>query len=428
MRSLILVIASTLLYSSAFSQPDTLGLGWSKTSINTVIFRKNSLVSHNGTQYASWYDTSGHVTVASKNADSKWNVKHTAMTGNVKDAHNTISMMVDGDGFIHLSWDHHNNPLRYAKSISPGSLEFTTSELMMDRDEQRVSYPEFYRLPSGNLLFLYRNGESGKGNLVINQYDIITRKWTRVQDNLIDGENERNAYWQAFVSADGTMHISWVWREDPDVATNHDMCYARSRDGGITWEKSNGERYSLPINASNAEYALKIPQQSDLINQTSMAATSDGHPVIATYWRQGGKEIPQFFIIYHDGSKWNHERVSNRKTSFTLKGAGTKIIPVSRPQVIVSGAISNMKVQVVYRDNERKSLITLASRGSGQHWRYRDFIKILPSDAPAWEPTYDSELFRQTGKLVLFVQNVGQGDGEKVANVPAAPVVLMTLK
>jgi hypothetical protein len=76
---------------------------------------------------------------------------------------------------------------------------------------------------------------------------VKARKWTRLQNNLIDGENTRNAYPQITVDARGTIHISWVWRESPDVATNHDLCYAKSTDGGRTWEKSSGEKYQLPI-------------------------------------------------------------------------------------------------------------------------------------------------------------------------------------
>jgi hypothetical protein len=92
-----------------------------------------------------------------------------------------------------------------------------------------------------------------------------------LQNNLIDGQNKRNAYWQTCIDEKGTIHVSWVWRETPDVSSNHDMCYACSKDGGITWQKSTGEKYTLPITAATAEYAVRIPQKSELINQTSMA-------------------------------------------------------------------------------------------------------------------------------------------------------------
>lgn len=65
----------------------------------------------------------------------------------------------------------------------------------------------------------------------------------------------------------------------------------RSFDNGVTWYKSDGEQYKLPITASNAEYACRIPQNSELINQTSMSADAGGNPYIATYWRSSDSEV-----------------------------------------------------------------------------------------------------------------------------------------
>ena len=50
------------------------------------------------------------------------------------------------------------------------------------------------------------------GNLVMNHYSVKEKKWNRVQDVLIDGEDQRNAYWQLYVDEQGTIHLSWVWR------------------------------------------------------------------------------------------------------------------------------------------------------------------------------------------------------------------------
>jgi hypothetical protein len=416
----MLLLTSSL---EAQVQSDTLGFGWSKTSINAVIFRKNSITSFKNTLYASWYDTAGSVVLGFKRGKQPWSSVRTNLKGNISDAHNSISMITDGAGYLHIAWDHHNDRLNYCRSKGRGSIELTKPMNMTGKDEERVTYPEFYRMPNGDLIFLYRNGESGRGNLVMNRYDVRKRQWRRIQDNLIDGENERNAYWQAFVSRNGTLHLSWVWREEPDVATNHDMGYARSRDGGVTWEKATGEKYTLPIRAGNAEYAKMIPQQSELINQTSMSATEDDQPVIATYWREQGTTIPQFFIIWYDGKEWKHQQVSKRTVPFSLNGGGTKSIPMSRPQVVVSGKAKDMKPSVIYRDNERGHMITIAAR-KGKTWTYRDLIPITNS---AWEPSYDLDYFNKAGVLRLFVQDVGQGDGEKLAVKKPTPVVLMTI-
>src|SRR5690606_26198052 len=131
----------------------------------------------------------------------------------------------------------------------------------------------------------YRDGGSGNGNMVMNRYDAKKKTWSRVHHNIVDGEGKRNAYWQMFVNTNGTVHLSWVWREHYNVETNHDMCYAVSKDEGRTWYTSKGKKYNLPITLESAEYAWQIPQNSDLINQTSMTADAADHPYIATYFQ-----------------------------------------------------------------------------------------------------------------------------------------------
>ena len=132
-----------------------------------------------------------------------------------------------------MSWDHHCDPLRYCRGIGPGSLELAEEIPMTGRDEGKVTYPEFYNLADGDLLFLYRHGHSGNGNTMLNRYDVATGKWSIVQHPLISGEGERNAYTnQIAVDSKGAWHISWCWRESADVASNHDICYARSSTGG----------------------------------------------------------------------------------------------------------------------------------------------------------------------------------------------------
>jgi len=278
---------AALLVASAATGAETklvpIGKGWAKNSVNANILRHNSVVSHEGHQYVAYYSEDGFVVLAKRKLGSEqWEISKTPCKGNVRDAHNTINIMVDGDGYLHLSWDHHNHPLRYCRSVAPGSLELTDKMPMTGIKEKSVTYPEFYRLPDGNLLFLYRDGRSGNGNVMMNHYDLKTKKWTQRQDAFIGGEGQRNAYWQMCIDKSGAIHISWVWREHGGVETNHDMGYAKSTDEGRTWRKSNGEKYRLPITAASAEYAARIPQGHELINTTSMCADDKGRPYIAT--------------------------------------------------------------------------------------------------------------------------------------------------
>jgi hypothetical protein len=74
------------------------------------------------------------------------------------------------------------------------------------------------------------------------------------------------------------LHLAWNWRDTPDVATNHDLCYARSDDGGETWTTSAGAPLALPVTAATAEYAARIPRNRNLMNPPSIAADQDGRP------------------------------------------------------------------------------------------------------------------------------------------------------
>lgn len=425
---LVFVFAINLVQPVFAQRTINIADGWANNSVNTVIFRKNSVVTHNDTQYVSFYDQESFVVLAKRKLGTeKWKISKTQFKGKTADAHNAISMMVDGDGYLHLSWDHHGNELRYCKSVSSGSLMMTEKLTMTGIGESNVTYPEFHKLPNGNLLFFFRDGASGKGNFVINRYDIATQKWKQLHSNLIDGEKRRNAYWQAFVDLNGTIHLSWVWRESPDVSSNHDMCYAASTNGGITWQKSTGEKYNMPINVATAEVISLIPQKSELINQTSMFADEKGNPIIASYWRDTNDSIPQFHIIYKLNNVWTTQNLGFRKTAFTLSGTGSKQIPISRPQIVTWQKGNRTAAALIFRDEERGKKVSLAINKNiaKNKWRVTDITKY---SVGSWEPSFDTELWKQTKKMHLFVQFTEQIDGEGKADIGPQMVKILECK
>lgn len=425
--SLVLLTASACTFLQAQTL-STVGEGWAGNSVNAVVFRKNSIASWKGYQYIAYYDAGKNVVLGKRKIGTDhWTISRTRYQGEAADAHRSISLIVDGAGYLHLSWDHHGNALHYARSVAPGSLLLGDKLSMTGSKEQQVSYPEFYTLAGGNLIFLYRDGASGNGNLMMNRYDIHTKKWTQVQDGFIDGEGQRNAYWQMAVDAKGVIHISWVWRESPDVASNHDMCYALSRDGGLTWQKSTGENYVLPITAATAEYACKIPRGSELINQTAMFADADGQPFIATYWREAGQQVPQYHVIYKSGAAWKVMNLGFRKTAFSLSGTGTKSIPVSRPQILSWKYHGKPAIAILFRDQERGNKVSIASNTSldQDKWEVRD---LTTGSVGSWEPSYDTELWKNKHILNLYVQRVVQVDAEGKADIAPTPVQVLSYK
>lgn len=409
LRELLLLISMAICVNICAIRNIPVGEGYCKTSVNAAVFRGSALVSNDSLQYIAYYDPEGNVVVGKRRLDSdKWVLNTTQFNGNVKDGHNVISIGLDGYGYLHLAFDHHGSPLHYSRSSAPGSIEFDDLETMTGQDEQDVTYPEFYTLPDGDILFAYRAGASGRGNLILNRYEHKTRKWKRVHDVIIDGQGDRNAYWQMHVDKAGKIYLSWVWRESWLVETNHDICYAQSSDGGYTWHRSDGSLYTLPITIDNAETVWHVPQNSELINQTGMTADSDGHPYIATYWRSQGDSVPQYRLVWFDGKKWDMSTVGRRKTPFSLSGGGTKMIPISRPRIASDGK----SAYYIFRDSERGSKVSVAYTPmlGVEEWKIAD---ISDYSVDAWEPNFDINLWNSRHRLHLYVQRVHQGDGEQ---------------
>ena len=401
------------------------GTGFSGNSINTAIFRKNSIASHNGIQYISYYDKHGHVILGKRQlGKTEWTLKKQPFKSKIKDAHNIISIEVDGDGYIHMAYGMHARKLNYAVSCAPGSLHMISQSSMDGKEEYSITYPEFYRLPTGDLIFVYRSGKSGNGNIVMKRYVTKDKRWHTISESIIDGNGARNAYWQMCVDKSGKIHISWVWRETSDVSTNHDLCYACSDDYGLSWYKSDGTPYSLPITMETAETIVRIPQNSSLMNQGGIDVNSAGHPYICTYWQKSPTSPLQYHVVWFNGTEWNITDMGNKKTSFALKGTGTKKASISRPCIICN----DNKVYVLFRDEDRGSVVSLACTdniGRGE-W---EFIDLTQFSVDAWEPTIDTDLWKENKTLNIFVQNVFQLDGNdrKVPFRKSTPVYILEL-
>lgn len=417
--------SSTSTLSSNFQSAKLMPIGkaWAKTQINVPIFRSHGLLSNDSSQWVSYYDSSGHVVIAQRLlTEEQWEVSTTPFEGNLLDAHNSISIGLDGNDYLHMSWDHHNHPLKYVKSEAPASLNFGPQAKMSGQNERRVTYPEFIHLSNGDLLFIYREGGSGNGNTMLNRYRLDQKKWEIVQHGWLDGEGERNAYTNKLVvDNEGTWHLSWVWRETPDVASNHDMCYAKSEDEGKTWKRSDGSIYQLPITAKNAEYIYHIPQNSGLINQTSSTVDSRGYPIIATYWQVKEDSATQYMVIWYDGEAWQNSVVTNRQSSFKLGGTGTRNNPISRPLVLCD---DEDRVYVIYNDEERGQRVSVAicENLSEGEWVTYDLTQMSVGN---WEPVYDPLRWERDNILNLLVQKVGQGNGERTTDLPATMVYVL---
>ena len=405
-----------------------LGPAWAGSSVNVVANRRHGVFTHGAAQFAGYYDPAGYMVLARRNrGDTHWQRHRTEHRGSVVDAHNAISLAVDGDGFLHVAWDHHGQPLNYARGRAPGRLELEALQPMVGRDEAKVTYPEFHVMPDGDLLCLYRDGESGRGRLILNRYERSTRTWRRVHDNLIDGEGARSPYWGAAVDRRGRLHLAWIWRESPDVATNHDLAYACSDDAGVHWQRVDGAPMAVPFTLLGSDYAVRVPAGHHLMNSPWVTADADGRPYLCTYWADTPESPPQFRAVTYAGDSWQVHDLTQRRQHFTLAGGATKRPPISRGVLLVDDRAPEPAVHLVYRDDALGGRIILRSTdrlGSGR-WREQP---LTTGSVDAWEPVLDPVRWQAEAEIHLLVQAASQRDGDDQAAAEAAPTTIGLLQ
>jgi hypothetical protein len=202
-------------------------------------------------QAVAYYDEERRMTVAIRTLDSfEWDYYAIPDTPDLGwSSHKDIALEFDDDGYLHVSGNMHGTPMIYFISTKPYDIHsLKRVDLLVDsKNEKKVTYPQFVRGANGEFIFHYRDGSSGKGNEIYNVYDEDTKSWSRLLDTpMIDGEGKRNAYYILQRLSDGYFHLSYGWRDTPDVITANILCYVRSKDM-IKWETVDGQPIQLPI-------------------------------------------------------------------------------------------------------------------------------------------------------------------------------------
>lgn len=426
------------------------GQGYAVSNVNAVSMARDALISRGNYQFAFLYGPvkNGRVPVSvyrrnRKLAPGFWAVAATPFstedaysnTG-ARDDHNIISAGIDGKGYLHLIWGMHNVPLTYAVSdypvtgkTFPKAIAFHKGH-MLGRDENEVTYPEFFHAPDGALMFAYRNGGagggSGNGNEYINRYDVKAAKWQRIADPVIDGmSTSMNGYLNSFAYGPaGNLFISWTIRETPLWTSNHNIYLARSADGGKTWMNFAGAHIGRTIDRAASDTKAKIydlPQHSGLINQTSMTVDKTGTPMIASWWAPdyaAGNNTRQYMLLWRDGKAWRASQITHRGAE-PMDENGSRVRDMGRP-VVLSDPAGRSFVITRYAQSgttikDAANRVVIFWSVDKVHWN-RLFVRTQHNPG-MWEPVADSRLWKTSGRLSLLFQPAGLGNPDAAASV-----------
>lgn len=318
-------------------------LPFSTHALNFRSHQDDAIVSFNGYQYCVFYSIRGNdtrrrfVSVGRRKLpDGAWEkVVLTDYTQTTNDNHNVIAMGVcEGDGTIHLAFDHHNDVLNYRVSVrglatNPEDHRWVASKFNAERDNlpglreedtRSLTYPRFFNKPDGDLHLVHRRGSAIAGRQRFLTYSQDTQEWT-YNGLYIDGTRDDyrndagqttrlNPYLHGIAYDDNDrLHISWVWRTTN--GRNFDFMYAYSDDFGRDWQNTDGQNAGRtrgrPMHLNNPVNlrVFEFPEGS-LLNQTGQAIDSDGR--VHVVQRDGNR----FRHIYRDtDGTWHDNRIDN---------------------------------------------------------------------------------------------------------------------
>ncbi|KAF5495865.1 hypothetical protein CGCF413_v009029 [Colletotrichum fructicola] len=299
--------------------------------INANSFQQDALTTFNGWQYTCFYrhkDATSNALFVSlarraiKDTLGDWEtLTFEDYEQTADDGHNTISIGVcEGDGTIHVAFDHHCDPLHFRMSVpgvatSPethkwGASLFSpthnqlpgytrTGQLAIEKIFLETTYPRFIRVDN-DLLLSYRIGIAGAGSDHLFKYSSKDRSYSYIGQFLTGVKN--NPYINGISYANGRVHVSgtyrgFVWYEgvdDPEARlhtvqagpngpeNNYSLFYVSSDDLGKTFNNSRGERLAnLEVGETvfpdaDGLIVFDIPQNSGILNQEAQAADEDG--------------------------------------------------------------------------------------------------------------------------------------------------------
>lgn len=259
-------------------------------------------------------DSAGNWTSASlKNADG------TPWTHQPDDiGHRAPTIAIDGDGYIHVWADMHNDNWRYFRS----SLSADITDIRQRSDmpgSGAFTYPVAKTAPNGDVwLFLRNNASVGE----LHHWSNSANSWNKV--STFASSSGAVVYPDDLVfSADGTLNIVWEWAYNNPRGLRHYGSFLRYKPGTNAWTYIDGTAATVPVSLTSSPKLFYLPLQSGEVFTAPDTAKglqsakialdpNSGWPSIAYRFRPTDGSGDYNFDVWRvrwNGSAWSHEKV-----------------------------------------------------------------------------------------------------------------------
>lgn len=393
-----------------------LGESWAANSVNCVPFRYHALLSRGGAQYGAYYNDSGAVVVFKRVGT---HIEYKSFSApEPSDAHCSISLGFDERDALHVCYGGHNSQLFYLRASEP--LDITTIEaaaLLIDGEAVVGTYP-YFLLPSAvcGLSLIYREGYAERGAVIALRWLENAKSWAPDRPSLLNGRAGMlygaGPYLNTPVEyPNGDIGLFHVWRTAPPPPYIGEVW--NSGIGYFIWQRGSGRlctqhgvTIERPVWRHSGEWIYSVPLRSNLINQAGAALLPNGEPAACTYWGLPGTPAQIQLVIRQDGV-WTARQLTDFKTEFTLTGAGTRPLPLSRPVMLAC----ELGILVLYRSSEQGGQLRAVVL-SGENLRDRREILLWEGNLGHYEPVMDLPRWSASRILSMYIQKCTQPEGD----------------
>lgn len=405
---------------------------YTRSGINTAIFRRHALLTINDRQVISYFTAEGKIALVVRDLSTNQLLQsvqfESRLTSGLGDGHQSVNMGYSADGYLHLIWGCHGTEPQYLKLRWPELTDMASVSTEIAAIARQISYPQFYGTPQKTWMAFRRDDAAAKhyDHCLLN-YNEAVGQWQRWQMPLLHFPAVPNlAYLNSMGQSDEALAFAYTIRRydlvransSPWPVLNDSLRVVWSRDGGKSWNSLAGVPIPHPIDAMGVSPAIEIPPDQNLINQGGGWLDAARHYHIG-YFCNDSRGIPQIFVTSFDLTAGTSDTraLTARTQRFELLGRGTQSWPLSRPAVFMLGRT----LAVAYRE-ENKLVCQFRPLGAGT-WRR---VELYSGELGNYEPILDYTRLSD-GILTFYVQPAWQG-AEDTPHQQAGPAAAFLLE
>jgi len=301
--------------------------------------------------------------------------------------HNNPSVIVDGDGYIHVFTSMHMNLLRYFKSAAPNDVTNMVDASWNFPDvDWTYTYPTVARGPEGDVYVMMRRSNRTPVNDtkrpgVVYRYRLASKTWERYAP-VAEADN-RSIYPDDMMAFADGLHLLFQWAHYPSSAVRHVGEYGVIGTDGLIRSKA-GVQYPMPIAQGQLAYKPLQPGENPAISDglkmgiqsAKFAFDGEGLSHITYRFRTvddpSGTWFSKFgvYVATWAGSAWSEQQIA-----YVQQERGNTSAALA---ATVQGGKRRVYFSVEYTSSGNTVAVIVLAENAGSGWVY----SVLGNSAP----------------------------------------------